>query len=96
MGFLWLGVAPLVTGWIVETFGLRWQAMLGGVAFVSHQFGSFAGAFGGGLLFDMLGSYTVAWQIGVAVGLGAGVVQAAFGLSGRSARPPNPSIPATA
>ena len=23
MGFLWLGVAPLVTGWIGETFGLK-------------------------------------------------------------------------
>lgn len=91
MGFLWLGVAPLVTGWIVETFGLRWQAMLGGVAFVSHQFGSFAGAFGGGVLFDMLGSYTVAWQVGVAVGLTAGVVQGAFALSGRSGRPPMPA-----
>jgi predicted MFS family arabinose efflux permease len=34
MGFLWLGVAPLVSGWIADTFGLRWQAMLGGVAFV--------------------------------------------------------------
>ena len=34
MGFLWLGVAPLVTGYIGETFGLRWQAMLGGIAFM--------------------------------------------------------------
>jgi predicted MFS family arabinose efflux permease len=91
MGFLWLGVAPLVTGWIVETFGLRWQAMLGGVAFVSHQFGSFAGAYGGGVLFDMLGSYTLAWQIGVAVGLAAGIVQAAFAFGGRAAKPPMPA-----
>lgn len=92
MGFLWLGVAPLVTGWIVDNFGLRWQAMLGGVAFVSHQFGSFAGAFGGGLLFDLLGSYTAAWQIGVAVGLAAGVIQAAFALAGRAPKPPLPSV----
>ena len=77
----------------MDTFGLRWQAMLGGVAFVSHQIGSFAGAFGGGLLFDMLGSYTAAWQIGVAVGLAAGVVQAAFAFGNRSAKPP---LPATA
>jgi predicted MFS family arabinose efflux permease len=57
MGFLWLGVAPLVSGWIADTFGLRWQAMLGGVAFVCHQIGSFVGALGGGLIFDMAGSY---------------------------------------
>jgi predicted MFS family arabinose efflux permease len=78
MGFLWLGVAPLVTGWIVDTFGLKWQAMLGGVAFVGHQIGSFVGAFGGGLIFDLAGSYTLAWQIGVAVGLAAGLVQGGY------------------
>jgi predicted MFS family arabinose efflux permease len=87
MGFLWLGVGPLVQGWIVDRFGLKWQAMLGGVAFVSHQFGSFMGAYGGGLLFDALGNYTLAWQVGVAVGLLAGLAQMAFAFA-PSARPP--------
>ena len=80
MGFLWLGVGPLVTGWIIDVFGLRWQAMLGGVAFVSHQVGSFVGAYGGGLLYDLLGSYTAAVQIGVSLGLAAGIVQIGFAL----------------
>lgn len=88
MGFLWLGVAPLVSGWIADTFGLRWQAMLGGVAFVSHQLGSFVGALGGGLIFDLAGSYTLAWQAGVALGLAAGIVQAGFAWSRRDGRPP--------
>jgi predicted MFS family arabinose efflux permease len=86
MGFLWLGVAPLVSGWIAETFGLRWQAMLGGVAFVGHQIGSFVGALGGGLIFDFAGSYNAAWQIGVALGLVGGLVQAAFAWSRREGR----------
>lgn len=90
MGFLWLGVGPLVAGWIVDRFGLKWQAMLGGVAFVSHQFGSFAGAYGGGLLYDALGNYTLAWQIGVAVGLVAGLLQMAFAYA-PGARPPAPA-----
>jgi predicted MFS family arabinose efflux permease len=80
MGFLWLGVGPLVAGWITDVFGLRWQAMLGGVAFVSHQIGSFVGAFGGGVLYDALGSYTMAVNVGVALGLAAGVVQIGFAL----------------
>jgi mannose-6-phosphate isomerase-like protein (cupin superfamily) len=41
MGFLWLGVGPLVAGSVVEMFGLRWQAMVQGLAFMSHQVGSF-------------------------------------------------------
>ena len=75
MGFLWLGVAPLISGAVAEMFGLKWLAMIGGIAFMSHQLGSALGAFGGGLLFDMLGSYTVAVQIGVGMGLTAGVIQ---------------------
>ena len=90
MGFLWLGVVPLVTGWIVETFGMRWQAMLGGVAFVGHQVGSFVGAYGGGVLYDLSGSYTSAWQAGVAMGLAAGIVQMLFAVLKSSGRPPTP------
>lgn len=75
MGFLWLGVAPLVSGATAEMFGLKWQAMVGGIAFMSHQVGSAFGAFGGGLLFDAFGSYTMAVHIGVGMGVAAGVVQ---------------------
>ena len=75
MGFLWLGVAPLVSGSVAEMFGLRWQAMIQGVAFFSHQMGSFLGAFGGGLLYTWLGNYELAWRVGVGLGLAAGLVQ---------------------
>ncbi len=80
MGFLWLGVGPLVAGSVAETFGLRWQAMISGIAFMSHQLGSFLGAFGGGLAFDALGSYDLAWRIGVGLGLLAGAVQLGYAL----------------
>jgi len=78
MGFLWLGVGPLISGSVVETFGLRWQAMIQGLAFMSHQLGSFAGALGGGVLFDLMGSYDLAWRIGVGCGLVAGTLQLVF------------------
>jgi len=87
MGFLWLGVGPLVAGSIDEMFGLKWQAMISGLAFMSHQLGSFLGALGGGLIYDSLGSYTLAWQVGVAIGLTAGIIQIAFALI-RPSEPP--------
>ena len=92
MGFLWLGVGPLVAGSVVEMFGLRWQAMIQGIAFMSHQFGSFLGAFGGGWLFDLNGNYTLAWQLGVGMGLTAGIIQIAYVLARpASAPPPTPA-----
>ena len=87
MGFLWMGVGPLVAGAVAEMFGLQWQAMIQGLAFMSHQLGSFLGAYGGGLLYDALGSYTMAWRIGVALGLAGGIIQVAFALL-RPTEPP--------
>ena len=75
MGLLWLGVAPLVTGLVGQIFGLRNMATLTGVAFFCHQTGSFFGAWGAGLLFDAMGNYDLAWQIGVAIGVTAGMAQ---------------------
>jgi predicted MFS family arabinose efflux permease len=92
MGFLWMGVGPLVAGAVAEMFGLKWQAMIQGLAFMSHQLGSFLGAFGGGVLYDTLGSYTMAWRIGVALGLAGGIIQVAFALI----RPTRPPLAATA
>ena len=75
MGFLWLGVAPLVTGLVSQIFGLRNMATLTGIAFLCHQTGSFIGAWGAGLLFDAKGNYDLAWQIGVLIGITAGLFQ---------------------
>jgi len=81
MGMLWLGVVPLVSGLVAEMFGTRYMATLLGLSFVTHQLGSFIGAWGGGLIYDAFGSYDRAWQAGVAVGLIAGMAQIAFGTS---------------
>ncbi len=75
IGFLWLGVSPLVAGSVVEMFGLKWQAMIQGLAFMNHQIGSFLGAFGGGWVYDQLGSYDLAVQVGVGLGLLGGFTQ---------------------
>jgi MFS family permease len=75
MGLLWLGVAPLVNGLVSQIFGLRNMATLTGIAFFCHQTGSFMGAWGAGLLFDSMGNYDLAWQIGVLIGVTAGIFQ---------------------
>jgi len=86
MGMLWLGVIPLVSGLVADMFGTRYMATLLGISFVMHQVGSFIGAWGGGLIFDALGSYDIAWRIGVTIGTGAGVAQILFGGPIRPAR----------
>ena len=92
MGFLWLGVAPLMSGAVAEIFGLRWQAMIQGIAFTSHQLGSSLGAFGGGLLFSAYGNYQLAWQLGVGMGLTAGIIQVLVAMP-RHRGPAQPAMP---
>jgi predicted MFS family arabinose efflux permease len=75
MGFLWLGVAPLMSGVIGRMFGLTHFNTLYGVTFFSHQVGSFAGAWMGGLVYTMTGNYSVAWGALIAIGIIAFTLQ---------------------
>lgn len=74
MGFLWLGTVPLTSGIVGRIFGIRYLSMLYGIVFLSHQVGSFFGAWMAGLIFDATGSYNIAWGISIALGLFAGLV----------------------
>ena len=53
----------------------------------THAIAQDLGAYGGGLIYDQLGSYTMAWRIGVALGLAGGIIQVAFALIRPSAPP---------
>lgn len=76
MGMLWWpGLAPLIGGLVANIFGTRYLATLLGLSFVVHQMGASLGTWGGGLIFDLFGSYDRAWQIGTLIGFTAGVVQ---------------------
>src|SRR5438477_3850358 len=75
MGFLWLGVAPLITGIIGRVFGLTHFNTLYGVVFLSHQLGSFFGAWMGGVVLDRFGNYNFAWGALIAIGLTAFTLQ---------------------
>ena len=61
MGFLWLGTVPLTSGLIGQIFGVRYLSTLYGIVFLSHQLGSFCGAWLGGYAFDRTGSYDGVW-----------------------------------
>ena len=75
MGAIWLGVVPLMNGLVIHLFGIRYVATLTGVAFLSHQVGSFLGAWGGGMIYSIMGSYEWAWKTAVIIGLTAGISQ---------------------
>ena len=75
MGLLWLGVSPLVTGILSRVFGLEHFGTLYGVMFLSHQVGSFFGAWMGGLVFAQWGNYNVGWGALIAIGLIAFTLQ---------------------
>ncbi len=71
MGVLWLATVPLTSGIVAQVFGTRYFSMLFGVVFMGHQFGSFAGAWLGGYIYDTTGSYDMMWMFSVALALAA-------------------------
>lgn len=74
MGLAWLGTVPLTSGLVAKVFGMGHLGTLFGICFLNHQIGSFLGAWLGGYLFDLTGSYSVVWS-GTVI---AGVVAAAL------------------
>jgi MFS family permease len=95
MGMLWWpGLVPLIGGMVADLFGTRYMATIIGISFVVHQLGSSLGTWGGGLIFDLLGSYDRAWQIGATIGFAAGVIQILAG--GPAKRQDRLEVPAAA
>ncbi|HTP82331.1 MAG TPA: MFS transporter [Alphaproteobacteria bacterium] len=74
MGLTWLGTAPLTNGVIGRLFGVRDLGTLFGGCFLSHQVGSFLGAWLGGVAFDLTGSYDIVWVLTAVAGVFAAVV----------------------
>jgi predicted MFS family arabinose efflux permease len=74
MGLLWLSTIPPTNALVAQIFGVQYLSMLGGLVFVSHQLGSFLGAWLGGKLYDASGSYDIVWWIAVALGVFAALI----------------------
>ena len=76
MGLLWLSTVPLTNGLVADFFGVKHMSMLGGIAFFSHQVGAFLGGWLGGRLYDLTGSYNIAWGIAIGLSVIAAVLNA--------------------
>ncbi|RVT90112.1 MFS transporter [Rhodovarius crocodyli] len=74
MGILWLSTVPPTVALCARNFGVRWLGTIFGLVFMGHQIGGFTGAFLGGLIFDLTGSYDLMWVIAIAAGAFAAVV----------------------
>ena len=74
MGSLWLATVPLTSGLVAHLYGLRYMGTLYGIVFFSHQLGSFLGVWLGGALYDLYGTYTHVWWVGVGVGAFSAIV----------------------
>ena len=74
MGALWLATVPLTSGLIAHIYGLRYMGTLYGIVFFSHQLGSFLGVWLGGKMYDIYGSYTAVWWVGVGIGAFSAIV----------------------
>jgi predicted MFS family arabinose efflux permease len=74
LGLLWLATVPLTSAMIGQIFGVAYMSTLTGIAFFSHQLGSFTGVWLGGYLYDHTGSYQIIWLCSIALGVFAGLV----------------------
>ena len=73
-GFLWLSTVPPTMGLVGFIFGTKYIGLLYGIVFLSHQVGSFLGAYLGGVFHDLYGSYDYAWYISIALSVFAGLI----------------------
>ena len=73
-GFLWLSTVPATSGIVAHIFGTKYLGVLYGIVFLSHQVGSFFGAFLGGLFYDLYGSYDYAWYLAIALSVFAAII----------------------
>ncbi|WP_432787310.1 L-lactate transporter [Oligella sp. MSHR50489EDL] len=67
LGFIWLSTVPPTNALIALIFGVRHLSMLGGLAFFSHQVGSFLGVWLGGMFYDRFGNYDLMWLLAIAL-----------------------------
>ncbi len=73
-GLLWLSTVPPTNGLVGHIFGTKHIGLLYGIVFVSHQIGSFLGAYLGGVFYEMHGNFDYAWYVSIALSIFAGLI----------------------
>ena len=73
-GFLWLSTVPPTNGIVGHIFGTKYVGLLYGIVFVSHQIGSFLGAYLGGVFYELNGNFDYAWYGSIALSIFAGLI----------------------
>jgi MFS family permease len=74
MGLTWLGTVPLTNSLVGQIFGLKYLSTLFSITFLGHQLGGFGGAWAGGYLFDLTGSYDLVWQFSIGLSVVAAIL----------------------
>lgn len=74
MGVTFLSTVPPTAGLVTKMFGTANMAMLFGVLMLAHQIGGFFGAYLGGQVFHLTGSYDWVWYIDIGLAAGAAVI----------------------
>ncbi len=74
MGVTFLSTVPPTAGLVAKMFGQANMAMLFGVLMFAHQIGGFLGAYLGGQVFHLTGSYDWLWYVDIALAVIAATI----------------------
>lgn len=77
-GLAWFSTVPLTVALTAEMYGVRHMGTLVGLTFTSHQAGGALSSYLAGWLFDLTGSYTLMYLLGIGLLLGASLASYAI------------------
>ena len=73
-GLTYLSTVPPTSGLVAKLFRTGNMATLFGLVLLTHQIGGFLGAWLGGKVFTMTGSYDTIWIIDIVLAIGAALM----------------------